>query len=87
MSGVSTEMNARKPHAIASTTPQTIQPRRIDDLIDMELLALAAREKVPVVEMTTEGFERHGGKSSTNFKSAWKMYTGVLGLRLRGPGR
>ena len=75
------------PKILSRETLQTIQPRRIDDLIDMELLALAAREKVPVVEMTTEGFERHGGKSSTNFKSAWKMYTGVLGLRLRGPGR
>lgn len=75
------------PKILSRETLDRIQPGRIDDLIDMELLALAAREKVDVVEMTTEGFERHGGKSSTNFGSAWRMYTGVLGLRFGGLGR
>ena len=74
------------PKILSRETLTEIQPRRIDDLIDMELLALAARAKVPVVEMTTEGFERHGGKSSTNLKSAWNMYAGVLALRLGGIG-
>jgi glycosyltransferase involved in cell wall biosynthesis len=51
------------------------------DLIDMELMAKVARLKIPVVEMPVRGFIRHGGKSSTKLKSAWKMYIGALGLR------
>lgn len=51
------------------------------DLIDMELMAKIACLKIPVVEMTVRGFTRHGGTSSTNLKSAWKMYAGVPGLR------
>jgi len=51
------------------------------DLLDLELLAKVARLGLPVVEMPVAGFRRHGGKSSTNLKSAWKMYLGALQLR------
>lgn len=51
------------------------------DLIDMELLAKLKRHGIPVVEMDVPGFQRHGGKSSTNWKSAWNMYAGAWSLR------
>jgi len=50
------------------------------DLLDLELLAKVTRLGTPVVEMPVAGFKRHGGKSSTNMKSAWDMYVGALKL-------
>jgi len=75
------------PKILSRETWEQIHPSRVDDLIDLELLATAARAGVRVVEMTTEGFKRHGGRSSTNFGSAWRMYAGAVGMRLRGIGR
>ena len=51
------------------------------DLLDMELLAKAARLGEEVVEMPVAGFSRHGGKSSTNVASAFRMLSGVWKLR------
>jgi hypothetical protein len=31
--------------------------------------------------MPIAGFKRHGGRSSTTFASAWKMYAGAWTLR------
>jgi hypothetical protein len=53
------------------------------DMIDMELLAQAGRHGVRVAEMPIAGFKRHGGKSSTTLRSAWKMYLGAWKLRQR----
>src|SRR5262249_35710050 len=55
------------------------------DLFDLELLRGAARRGLPVIEVTTFGFTRHGGRSSTTWCSAWRMYFGALGLWLREP--
>ncbi len=52
------------------------------DLLDLELMAGAARLGTRVVEIPVTGFRRHGGKSSTTFRSAWKMYSGALTLWL-----
>jgi glycosyltransferase involved in cell wall biosynthesis len=51
-----------------------------DDLLDLELLAKVTRLGTPIVELPVAGFKRHGGKSSTNLKSAWNMYLGGLKL-------
>jgi glycosyltransferase involved in cell wall biosynthesis len=50
------------------------------DLLDLELMAAAVRRGVPVDELPVRGFRRHGGKSSTTWKSALKMYGGALRL-------
>ena len=55
--------------------------RETGDVIDMELMAGVSRKKIPIIEMPVTGFTRHGGKSSTNLKSAWKMYAGAVRLR------
>lgn len=48
------------------------------DLVDLELMAQAARLAVSVVEIPLRGFRRHGGKSSTTLRSACNMYAGAL---------
>jgi glycosyltransferase involved in cell wall biosynthesis len=53
------------------------------DLLDLELMRHVAMLGLPVVELPIRGFARHGGKSSTTLKSAWKMYTGALGMWFR----
>jgi glycosyltransferase involved in cell wall biosynthesis len=50
------------------------------DLLDLELVSGAARLGYPIMEIATRGFHRHGGKSSTTWKSAWNMYAGALRL-------
>jgi dolichol-phosphate mannosyltransferase len=52
------------------------------DLLDLELMVQARRLGVSVVELPVRGFTRHGGRSSTTLKSAWRMYAGALGLWL-----
>jgi glycosyltransferase involved in cell wall biosynthesis len=74
------------PKILARETWKALHPSRVDDLVDLELLAAAARARVPVVEMTTEGFSRHGGKSSTNLGSAWRMYAGAVAMWFQGLG-
>ena len=51
------------------------------DLLDAEVMAWCGRLGVPVLETPLEGWGRHGGKSTTGFKSAARMYLGVLDVR------
>jgi glycosyltransferase involved in cell wall biosynthesis len=50
------------------------------DLLDLELMSWAARLGITIEEITVRGFQRHGGKSSTTWKSAWRMYSGAFRL-------
>jgi hypothetical protein len=50
------------------------------DLLDLELMAWAARLGIAIEEIPVRGFHRHGGKSSTTWKSAWNMYAGAFHL-------
>lgn len=50
------------------------------DLLDAELLAHCAKARVPIIEMKVAGWGRHGGKSTTNWKSAARMYSGAVRL-------
>ncbi len=59
---------------------------RDDDLIDAEFLAICAREGYPLRELAIGSTPRHGGRSTTRLRSAWRMYRGVLSLR-RALGR
>lgn len=51
------------------------------DLLDLELLAKASRRGIRVVELPVSGFRRHGGKSSTNLRTAFGLYAGALKLK------
>ncbi len=54
---------------------------REDDLIDAEFMAVCKRRGYPVFEVRITTTGRHGGKSTTGYKSAVGMYRGVLGVR------
>lgn len=56
-----------------------------DDLIDAEFNVICRQENYPVVEVPIFSTRRHSGKSTTNYNSAFKMYTGAYQLwRRRG---
>jgi glycosyltransferase involved in cell wall biosynthesis len=50
---------------------------REDDLIDAEFNAICRRENYPVLEVPVFSHRRHGGKSTTNYGSAVRMYWGA----------
>jgi len=54
---------------------------RDDDLIDAEFAALCRREGYPVLEVPIFSTRRHGGKSTTGWRSALRMYVGAWKLR------
>jgi hypothetical protein len=68
------------PKVMSRETYRSFRLGADDDLLDMELMAQAARRGIPVVEIPVRGFKRHGGKSSTTFRSAWRMYRGAVRL-------
>jgi glycosyltransferase involved in cell wall biosynthesis len=59
-----------------------LAPEQDGDLLDLELLARAARLGEPVTELAVTGFRRHGGISTTTYGSALKMYAGAIRLRM-----
>lgn len=56
-----------------------------DDMIDAEFMAICALGNLPLVEVPVLATVRHGGKSTTNYGSALRMYWGALALRRRLP--
>jgi glycosyltransferase involved in cell wall biosynthesis len=53
---------------------------RDDDLIDAEFNAICRKEGYQILEVPVLSTRRHSGKSTTNFKSALKMYWGAYKL-------
>jgi glycosyltransferase involved in cell wall biosynthesis len=54
---------------------------RDDDLIDLEFIAVCRQQGYPVIEVPIFSTRRHGGTSTTNLRSALKMYWGAYVLR------
>ena len=54
---------------------------RDDDLIDLEFIAVCRRESYPVIEVPIFSSRRHGGASTTNYRSALRMYWGAYTFR------
>jgi len=50
------------------------------DLIDLEFYVKCMKHDLLVLEVPVYSVVRHGGKSTTNFKSAWRMYLGAFHL-------
>lgn len=59
--------------------------QRDDDLIDLEFLAICRREGYLVLEAPVVVTRRHGGVSTTNLRSAIRMYGGAVLLARRLP--
>jgi glycosyltransferase involved in cell wall biosynthesis len=53
---------------------------RDDDLIDAEFNITCRREGYPMLEVPIFSTRRYGGKSTTNYRSALKMYWGIFKL-------
>jgi glycosyltransferase involved in cell wall biosynthesis len=71
------------PKIFAGDFYRSVKLTTTGDLLDLELMHQAHRKGLEVCEIPVEGFKRHGGKSSTTFRSAWNMYMGALQLRLK----
>jgi glycosyltransferase involved in cell wall biosynthesis len=54
--------------------------QRDDDLFDVEFNLICRREGYPILEVPIFSARRHGGKSTTNYHSALKMYWGAYQL-------
>jgi glycosyltransferase involved in cell wall biosynthesis len=51
-----------------------------DDLIDAEFNAICRRHDYPMIEVPIFSTRRHGGTSTTNYRSAFAMYLGAYRL-------
>lgn len=51
-----------------------------NDLIDLEFNVICRRENYPVLEVPIFSSRRHGGKSTTRYGSAFRMYVGAYRL-------
>ena len=60
---------------------QLLSLSRHDDLVDVELLAVCRRADYPIVEIPILATRRHGGASTTNYRSALRMYLGAVALK------
>jgi len=56
------------------------------DLIDLEFNALCRRLDYQVLEVPVFSKTRHSGKSTTNWRSAYRMYTGAYQLKQKMAG-
>ena len=52
-----------------------------DDLIDAEIIIKCTRNKNPIIEIPVVSTTRISGASTTNFLSAYKMYSGLFRFR------
>jgi glycosyltransferase involved in cell wall biosynthesis len=62
-----------------------LELERDDDLIDLEFLAVCKREGYAVLEVPLLATQRHGGRSTTNYSSAVRMYVGAYRFAKRSP--
>ena len=85
------------PHWDVNGTPKVF-PRRFEkllhltcdgDLLDAEFGVVVSRERYPLLEVPIHSSRRHGGKSTTNYRSAWNMYVGAYRMArdMRRAGR
>ncbi|MDO8184190.1 glycosyltransferase [Conexibacter sp. JD483] len=58
-----------------------LQLERDDDLIDVELLWRCREQGYPLLEVPIAQTFRHGGKSTTRYGSAMRMYVGAYRMR------
>lgn len=54
--------------------------RRIDDLIDTEFCVVCRQREYPMVEVPIFSTRRHGGRSTTGYGSALRLYWGAIDM-------
>jgi hypothetical protein len=78
--GCSTRDVNATPKVFSRAHPALLTLTSDGDLLDAEFLMTCARERYPVREVPIFATRRQGGSSTTNYKSAIRMYTGALRL-------
>jgi glycosyltransferase involved in cell wall biosynthesis len=69
------------PKVFPRTFGKLLQLSCDDDLIDLEFNVVCRREGYPMLEVPIFATRRHGGRSTTDYRSAFKLYRGALDLR------
>lgn len=75
------------PKAFPRSFEQLLSLQSNDDLIDTEFGIVCRQEGYPIVEVPVFSTRRHGGKSTTNYHSAVKLYAGAYQLWRRNAKR
>jgi glycosyltransferase involved in cell wall biosynthesis len=80
------------PKVFPRTFDRLLALEREDDLIDLEFAVVCREEGYPVLEVPVVSTRRHGGRSTTNYGSAFRMYWGAVEMwrsrrRASVPGR
>jgi glycosyltransferase involved in cell wall biosynthesis len=65
------------PKAFPRTFDKLLHLTRDDDLLDAEFNLVVSRERYSMIEVPIRSVRRHGGRSTTNYRSAWNMYLGA----------
>jgi glycosyltransferase involved in cell wall biosynthesis len=68
------------PKLFPRTFHRLLELERDDDLIDLEFVVACRKEEYPVLEVPLLATQRHGGRSTTNYASAVRMYWGAYQL-------
>lgn len=66
------------PKVFPRTFGKLLRVTREDDLIDAEFNVICRQENYPMIEVPILSYRRHGGKSTTNYRSAIKLYWGAF---------
>jgi glycosyltransferase involved in cell wall biosynthesis len=77
------------PKVFPRTFGKLIHLQRSDDLIDTEFCIVCRQNGYPMIEVPVFSTRRHGGKSTTGYRSAIRLYWGAYSLRRKRswPGR
>ena len=68
------------PKAFPRACDKLLALERDDDLIDLEFNIVCRRESYRMLEVPILSNRRHGGQSTTNLRTAWRLYWGALWL-------
>ena len=68
------------PKVFPRTFAKLLQLNRDDDLIDAEFCIVCRDSSYPMIEVPAFSTRRHGGKSTTGYGSAMRMYGGAVAL-------
>ena len=69
------------PKVFPRSCDRLLRLRRDDDLIDAEFVRTCREAGYPMLEVPVFSSRRHGGKSTTNLASAFRMYWGAWAMR------
>lgn len=65
------------PKVFPRTFDKLLVLRRDDDLVDLEFIVTCRRENYPLLEVPIFSTRRHGGKSTTNYRTALRLFWGA----------